>query len=595
MCKGKIVFIAIIVLFVFDILSVFYSGNTSHAEEIEIYTLTFDANGGSFGVDSDGKAITIKNVTINKGDSVDLSNYQPSREGYSFLGWKKSTSNDDEYFKYDVSTPDADTTYIAGWKYIYKVRFDANGGYFSYKKTIDGDEYVYTIDEEYEDGTEIGSSSYSFPIPIREGYKLFGYKEENNDKLYYGSLNSYTVCKDTVLYAQWGAPRTVTYVFGNETQIINCYEGDTITVGYNRHLNHLMSTCDKACGGWKDSNGVLYTCGERYTVKDNITFYLQYKYVRNIKYNNNGGLITVKDNAECSIKYCENPRLTERIIPLSPSSYSASLSKYFPETYKDYSITTYALKDDELLIGAYVYAERKGYSFVGWKSSSDNKIYKSKEKIKVTKDVTFTAIWKIDKKIHKSKDGEYYYLESDIDEDLLELYDYSQFVYLDKKTHAYYRISSTKRKNGKVINGEVTYLKPESSKNKSIKVPNSIKIYKQKYDVSFVEYDAYKNCKKLKKLVIGDKVKYISIEFSGCKKLETVILGKKVHGIYNKGFNKCKNLKYFEIKSTKIDTITKKSFKGVNKNIVFKLPKSKTSKYKKLLKKAGAPKTAIYK
>ena len=65
--------------------------------------------------------------------------------------------------------------------------------------------------------------------------------------------------------------------------------------------------------------------------------------------------------------------------------------------------------------------------------------------------------------------------------------------------------------------------------------------------------------------------------------------------IGSKAFYKCKNLKKVTIKSSKIKKIGSKAFKGIYKKAKFYLPKKKFSKYKKKLKKAGAPKKAKYK
>ena len=62
-------------------------------------------------------------------------------------------------------------------------------------------------------------------------------------------------------------------------------------------------------------------------------------------------------------------------------------------------------------------------------------------------------------------------------------------------------------------------------------------------------------------------------------------------------FSGCKKLKTITVKSTKFKSgkVGSKAFSGIAKNATFKCPKSKLKSYKKLFKKAGAPKNAKYK
>ena len=73
--------------------------------------------------------------------------------------------------------------------------------------------------------------------------------------------------------------------------------------------------------------------------------------------------------------------------------------------------------------------------------------------------------------------------------------------------------------------------------------------------------------------------------------MKTVTIGKNVTVLGNNVFYGCKKLKKITVKSTKLKKVGSKSLKGIDKKAVIKVPKSKLSKYKKLFKSKGAPKT----
>ena len=127
----------------------------------------------------------------------------------------------------------------------------------------------------------------------------------------------------------------------------------------------------------------------------------------------------------------------------------------------------------------------------------------------------------------------------------------------------------------------------------------------KKSNPTVMYYAAKKNAKG--KVSVPATVKYkgvtfkvISIRakaFANRKKVQKVIIGKNVASIGKKAFYNCKKLKKVTIKTTK--KIKKKvgtaAFKKTAKNIVFKLPAKKYKVYKKVLKKKGVSRKAIYK
>ena len=106
---------------------------------------------------------------------------------------------------------------------------------------------------------------------------------------------------------------------------------------------------------------------------------------------------------------------------------------------------------------------------------------------------------------------------------------------------------------------------------KEITIPSSVKINGKDYKVTAIKANAFKGNKKIQKITIGKNIKKI---------------GKGA-------FKNCKKLKKIVIKSKKLvsKNIGKNAFKGIPKNAVIKVPKGKVKAYKKfIIKKGGAGK-----
>ena len=112
--------------------------------------------------------------------------------------------------------------------------------------------------------------------------------------------------------------------------------------------------------------------------------------------------------------------------------------------------------------------------------------------------------------------------------------------------------------------GEEVKFNKANSKKKSVTIPATIKADGISYKVTEVGVNAFKNNKKVKKVVIGANVSKIA----------------------KKAFNKCPNLKTVVIKSTKLTkkTASKKCFSKVNKKMVIKVSKKSKKTYAKIFK-----------
>lgn len=177
----------------------------------------------------------------------------------------------------------------------------------------------------------------------------------------------------------------------------------------------------------------------------------------------------------------------------------------------------------------------------------------------------------------------------------------SEIVYGPKAGSAFkvgsykYKVIKSADRSGGV--GEVSITGAKSKTIKSVKVGSSVVNDGLTYNITAVSGKAFKGYSKLKTVTIGSNVTSIGDNaFAGCKKLTTVNINSKgLKTIGKNAFKSDKKLKTVKIKSTALTKIGGKAFKGINGKAVIKMPKSKLSKYKKLIKKAGAGKQVKYK
>ena len=140
-------------------------------------------------------------------------------------------------------------------------------------------------------------------------------------------------------------------------------------------------------------------------------------------------------------------------------------------------------------------------------------------------------------------------------------------------------------------NGTVTVQKPKKKTYKNITIPKTIKLNGYTFQVTSVSSRAFKNCKKLKSVKIGDNVSKIDkYAFMGCGRLQSVTIGKGLTQIGSKAFYKDKSLKKVIIKSSNLKKVNAKAFSGISKKAVIDVPNKKIKKYKRILKKGNYPK-----
>ncbi len=162
---------------------------------------------------------------------------------------------------------------------------------------------------------------------------------------------------------------------------------------------------------------------------------------------------------------------------------------------------------------------------------------------------------------------------------------------LKEKSGRTYKVTEVSDGNSKP-KVTITAFSKKDKKAKKVTIPKTITIDKVTYEVTQVAPKAFKNSKKLEKVVIPDTIIILGdSSFEGCKKLKSITIGKNVISIGKNAFKNCKNLKKITIKSIKLETIGKNALSGIDKKCIIKVPKKQLKTYKKLLMGKGQKKS----
>ncbi|GBU23336.1 hypothetical protein R80B4_03253 [Fibrobacteres bacterium R8-0-B4] len=146
-----------------------------------IYTITFNANGGTLSGDATA-------ATDTEGKLSSMPN-NPTRSGYTFSGWYTAATGGTKIEAGDMFT--LDTTVYAQWTAnIYTITFNANGGSVSPAS-----------------GTTNNGYLASLPTPARSGYTFNGWYTATSGGTQI--TTSYVFSSNTTVYAQWTSNSTV--------------------------------------------------------------------------------------------------------------------------------------------------------------------------------------------------------------------------------------------------------------------------------------------------------------------------------------------------------------------------------------------------
>ena len=215
------------------------------------YTVTFDANGGTF----DGGSAPTYSVAYGKQLSMAAGGFTAptvNKTGAEFLGWTKTGDStlytngaqDSNYIGDVVIT--GDTVFIASWSGDVRVTFNANGG------TIGNSDYA-----EGQTGTTI-----SAPTPTRYGYDFDGwYTDSDCQTSAAESDGSYKFpATNATWYAKWTAKNvTVTFNYGNGA--VGGDKTSTITKSFDSKLSEADIPAPTLAGftltGWSREDGTI--------------------------------------------------------------------------------------------------------------------------------------------------------------------------------------------------------------------------------------------------------------------------------------------------------------------------------------------------
>ena len=204
------------------------------------YTITFNANGGNGGPSTQTKTF---------GTDLVLSSDTPSRDGYNFNGWAKSSTA--EYAQYSAGgtyTEDADATLYAVWtKKKYRVTYEMNGGAFGETEQ----EAALVI---LRCSFKIHGEDLALPTPIKEGYVFLGWSTSSNaTSVQYAPGEKYTTNAAVTLYAVWR--RTLQVVDSPYSLVVEV--GNTATFAANAEgtgqLYYQWQYRKNSSDSWKES------------------------------------------------------------------------------------------------------------------------------------------------------------------------------------------------------------------------------------------------------------------------------------------------------------------------------------------------------
>ena len=161
-------------------------------------TVTFDGNGGSTLI-NDVETASYTKYADNGRVSTPIN---PTREGYTFLGWYLTKDGTGEKVNFNTYNVTANTTFYAKWQInTYRIYFDPRGGSVS----LGGKDVVY--------GQQIGT----LPTPTLKGDTFNGWYLGMNSSGPCYTATTKMPAKDIILYAGWATnDNATTVIFDTE-------------------------------------------------------------------------------------------------------------------------------------------------------------------------------------------------------------------------------------------------------------------------------------------------------------------------------------------------------------------------------------------
>ena len=378
------------------------------------FLVTFNANGGSGGPGSQYKLYS---------SSITISTAQPTRTGYTFLGWSdSSTASSPTYYPGGTYSSLSSSTLYAVWKVnTYTVSYDANGG-------TGGPAPVSVAYGSY-CGIAAGT-------PTRTGYNFLGWATSSTATTAMASSSVFQVTSNMTLYAVWQI-KTYTVNFNGNGGTLTAYGTTTKAVSVTHGQALTLSTASRTgytFQGWSTSSTATtasYGSGQL-SITSNMTLYAVWKVnTYTVSYNANGGTggpapVSVAYGSYCGIAagtptrtdytfkgWATTSTATTAMASSSTFQVTSDITLYAVwqrivrvltldangGTLTDYNTTTHKLDIyQNVATPLTATAFRTGFRFLGWSTDPDATSpmwdpYLQYTKISISENTTIYAVW----------------------------------------------------------------------------------------------------------------------------------------------------------------------------------------------------------
>lgn len=510
------------------------NGLAASGETVTLYAVWNTAR-YTIAYSANGGRGTMESQTARRNFEVSLNANAFSREGYTFIGW--SLDSDARSADYADGQAVKDLADAGMTVALYAVWAEGNVERFTLSYDANGGE-MDPLSVKAFDGYEFAITD---AVPEREGRKFAGWSYvKGSARADYASGDPVRIKGDTTLYAVWTTSGDTAYALNIHTQNADgAYETEARKMSADAGAEIAFVP------------GVDFAVGDGYYVDEGAST-LSRTIAEGTEYD------VYLNRSEAGVSYDLNaPDATIGKIPSATGRWGSAIVLDAPMP------------------------QRPGYTFVGWAAEKDGG--EPVTEVRLGREgATVYAIWK-EKAGTEPEPTEGPAVPTEAPD-----VTGTPIPAVPTATPA----TPTKKPDGPAGNrakvtadvtiGSVVYRvagknaavkKASAKKIKKAIIRSSVKIGGKKYKVTSIDENAFKNCRKLKTVSIhtGKLAKIGKNAFRGCKKLKTVVARGK-----------------------RIAKVEKGAFKGVSKKVVIKTPKSRSKKYKKMLKKAGLPKTARF-
>ena len=294
------------------------SNTTLYAVWKQLVTVTVDANGGKF---SNNNTIKTWTRTYENDEFYLNDDYQPTRNGYLFLGFNTTQSATTATYEiFDYYTLSANVTLYAVWKELFTVTVDANGGKFS------GGSSTKSWTQSYEDEELYFNGDYQ---PTRSGYNLLGFSiSKNSTTATYEMNDDYLPTGDITVYAVWQKFVVVT-INANGGKFSDSTSTKTWTQSSEDDELHLGNEYIPTRNGYdflgysrsKNATAAEYEAYDYYVPTGNETLFAIWKKVVSVTLNANGGTFPANASGSGTSVLASNKKTLTLYVSPGSSAY----------------------------------------------------------------------------------------------------------------------------------------------------------------------------------------------------------------------------------------------------------------------------------